>query len=100
MKRRKSSTVIKTILALLIFFSMPESPINASSLAGLKVEYTANPIGIDVEKPRFSWQMVAEDGQRGVYQSAWQIVVSDQEGKVSWDSGKNEGSVSIGIEYS
>lgn len=99
MKRRNSSIVIKITLLLMVIISMPESLLSVSKPTGLRVEYTTNPIGIDVEKPRFSWQMTAEDGQRGVYQSAWQVIVTDQEGRVNWDSGKNEGGISVGIEY-
>lgn len=97
--RRKSSAFVKIVLVILISVSMQESALNAVTLTGLKVEYSSTPIGIDVEKPRFSWQMAAEDNQRNVYQSAWQIIVTDKEGKITWDSRKNEGSVSIGIEY-
>lgn len=100
MKKRRSSALICTMLVLMTFVSMPLSTLSARSVTGLKVEYSSTPIGIDVEKPRFSWQMAAEDDQRGVYQTAWQIIVSDQAGKLAWDSGKKEGSASVGIVYS
>lgn len=99
MRTRKPSAFIRLVLLLLIFTSMRIITLQGSAITGLKVEYTSTPIGIDVEKPRFSWQMKAGEGRRGVYQTAWQIIVTDAEGKVTWDSGKNEGSVSIGTEY-
>lgn len=65
----------------------------------LQVEYEANPLGIDVHQPRFSWQMQAADAQRGQRQSAYQIVVTDEAGKTVWDSQKVNSDVSLAIEY-
>lgn len=65
----------------------------------LQVEYRKEPIGIDVEKPRFSWQMIATDGQRGYFQAAYQIVVSDEQGNKVWDSGKISSGISLGVAY-
>lgn len=65
----------------------------------LKTEYTPTPLGLDEDKPRFSWQMLADDGQRGLGQSAYQILVKDESGKEVWNSGKVTGDVSLGLEY-
>ena len=65
----------------------------------MKVEYTETPLGIDVDKPRFSWQMVVGDNERGYSQKAFQLVVSDAKGKQVWDSGKRETDLSLNIEY-
>ena len=43
----------------------------------LQVEYSDTPLGIDVERPRFGWQMRAPEDERGHSQSAYQIVVTD-----------------------
>jgi alpha-L-rhamnosidase len=40
----------------------------------LKCEYLINPIGIDAQYPRFTWQL--NDNRQGAIQQAWQIVVS------------------------
>jgi alpha-L-rhamnosidase len=91
-----------SIVGLLVSLSsfaglMPDTNVR---IENLMVEYTRTPLGIDVMKPRFSWQMFAPDGARGYSQNAWQIVVKDAEGEVSWDSKKvNDGS-SVGILYS
>lgn len=58
----------------------------------LLTEYLENPLGIDVQQPRLSWQF--EQGVRGARQSAYQIQVADslpvlESGKPNvWDSGK------------
>lgn len=69
------------------------------SLSNLRVEYSKTPLGIDVENPRFSWQMNAPEGERGYFQSAYQIIVKNPEGLVVWDTGKVESDISVGIEY-
>ena len=48
----------------------------------LRCEYLTNPIGIDIRKPRLSWNCVG-----GVRQSAYRIVAKKDEETV-WDSGK------------
>ena len=57
------------------------------------------PLGIDVEKPRFSWQMVVPDTERGYSQKAYQIIVTDETGSLVWDSGKVSSDLSLNIEY-
>jgi alpha-L-rhamnosidase len=61
----------------------PQKPI------GLRCEYLANPIGVDVRQPRFCW--VLEHSERGQKQTAYQILVSTQpacEKSDMWDSEK------------
>lgn len=43
---------------------------NSVFIKKLKVEYAEMPLGIDVERPRFSWQMVVPDTERGYSQKA------------------------------
>ena len=70
---------------------------SVSELSSLKVEYEETPIGIDIEKPRFSWQM--SSSKRSQSQSAYQIIVTDKTGKEVWSSGKTESNISLNIEY-
>ena len=63
----------------------------------LRTEYAETPIGIDVRLPRFSWQMVAS--KRGCFQTAYQLVVSDETGLKVWDSGKIPSKLSLNIKY-
>jgi alpha-L-rhamnosidase len=66
-------------------------------IVNLKVEYTTTPIGIDVEKPRFSWQMEAE--KDGSYQTAYQIIVTNESKQIVWNSGRNSSDLSLNIPY-
>ena len=68
-------------------------------VSNLQVEYRKRPIGIDVTQPRFSWQMVTTADERGYEQTAYQIEVKDSKGNGVWDSGRIEGSASVGIRY-
>ncbi|PMC34694.1 alfa-L-rhamnosidase [Bacillus sp. UMB0899] len=62
----------------------------------LKIEYRENPIGLDVVKPRFSWKLVSKE--QNVLQEAYRIVVS-KGGVDLWDTGINESSNSVLIQY-
>ena len=59
----------------------------------LKCEQETDPIGIETQTPRFSWQLYAPT--RGAVQTAYQIIVSDTPEAVErgtgnvWDSKKN-----------
>lgn len=66
-------------------------------LADLKTEYTKTPLGIDITHPRFSWRMQAKE--RGCYQTAYRVTVTDAEGAVVWDSQKIEQGISLNIRY-
>ncbi len=74
--------------------------VEPTSIVNLKTENTENPIGIDVFKPRFSWQM--DSNVIGQKQTAYQVIVSsDPSCAVAdmWDSGKVDSSNSIEIKY-
>ncbi|MCM1311278.1 MAG: glycoside hydrolase family 78 protein [Bacteroides sp.] len=72
----------------------------AQSVRNLCVEYTETPLGIDVVRPRFSWQLVDKEGSNGLMQTAYRIVVKDEQGRTVWDSGKQNADTSLNIEYS
>jgi len=92
------------MIFVLTTFMSTELPVSAAgvdvAVTHLRVEYKTNPIGIDVEKPRFSWIM--ESDTRGQKQTAYQVLVSTNpnvnNGYV-WDSGKVLSDRSVGIEY-
>lgn len=80
--------------------SLPSAPAATSGLKviGVEVEHQENPLGIDVERPRFGWTLEAPTSH--AVQSAYQIVVSDEAGDaVVWDSGKVESARSFDVEY-
>ena len=62
----------------------------------LRCEYKSNPLGIDTEKPRLSWQLTST--RRGAAQSAYQIQVQDGQDDL-WDSGKVSSDQSIHVPY-
>ena len=63
----------------------------------LKTEYAVTPLGLDVELPRFSWQMESLGAERGLQQTAYQIIVSDEKGNIVWDSGKTQNGFSLNV---
>jgi alpha-L-rhamnosidase len=89
----------KTRILLILFILSFSFGFSQGSISELQVDYQTQPLGIDVEIPRFSWQMVASTSERGISQNAFQIVVTDEKGTVVWDSGKVESDSSLGIPY-
>lgn len=69
----------------------------------LTCEYLKNPSVVDVVQPRLSWINIAEKGERGQMQTAWQIRVATTEKKLKqadlWDSQKVSGEQSNRIVY-
>ncbi len=69
----------------------------------LRCEYRADPLGIDVAKPRLFWKLSAVN--RGAMQKAYRILVASTAEKLSanqgdfWDSGLVTSSDTIQIEY-
>lgn len=63
------------------------------------VEYRTNPLGIDVEFPRFSWK-VTEEG-RNRYQTAYQIQTARDPlfTQPMWDTGRRDGGCSVLVPY-
>jgi alpha-L-rhamnosidase len=72
------------------------------AVKNLRCEYKVDPLGIDVKKPRLSWELVS--AERGVLQTSYEIRVAVSEadlakGNVIWDSGKQASDESIQVEY-
>jgi alpha-L-rhamnosidase len=85
---------------LLLFPVLSFSQVNVENLT---CEFLRNPLAIETENPRLSWQLVSN--QKDVVQHYYQIVVSDDvsdimngNGKI-WDTGKIASKSSILIEY-
>ncbi|MDA4131051.1 MAG: family 78 glycoside hydrolase catalytic domain, partial [Thaumarchaeota archaeon] len=79
---------------------VPSSPIDVIEL---RCEYSKNPLGIDSRIPRLSWCIRSD--RRGTKQSAFQVLVSNSEDKLSadigdiWDSDKTLSNRSFSVEY-
>ncbi len=84
-------------------FAMSAAKQPALRLANLRVEYKRYPLGIDVLRPRLSWEIISNE--RGIKQTAYQVRASLQldglvQGKnLLWDSGKVTSDQSIHVEY-
>lgn len=69
----------------------------------LKCESVVEPVGIDILKPKFSW--ILENRERGQNQTAYQIIVADNNKDIKqnkgnfWDSGKTGSAKSFAIQY-
>ena len=67
------------------------------TVTGLLTDHAADPLGIDEERPRFSWRL--ESDRRGVRQVAYRVTVSVDSRAEVWDSGWVESSRQLGVEY-
>jgi alpha-L-rhamnosidase len=72
----------------------------------LRCEYLEDPMGIDVTKPRLSWQLKAiNSAQRGQKQLAYQVLVASSLEKLKldqgdlWDSGQKFSDQTLHLEY-
>src|SRR5678815_5560859 len=97
--KRLISFVIVLATAMTLQAQKANIPKAQAVIDNLRVEYTQNPIGIDVLHPRFSWQMTAPAGERNYYQASYQIEVKDSKGRAFWNSKKINGSWATGVTY-
>jgi alpha-L-rhamnosidase len=72
--------------------------------ARLTCEYLINPLVVDVLMPRLSWINITGEGDRGQYQTAWEIRVAGSKEKLIgladlWNSGKVESDQSVNVRY-
>ncbi len=69
----------------------------------LTCEYLENPSVVDVSNPRLAWINIADKGERGQSQSAWQVKVASTKEKLTqpdlWDSEKVPSDQSNRVEY-
>ncbi len=66
----------------------------------MRCEYRENPIGLNLPKPRFSWQIVS--AERNFQQAAYHIQVSKGDAsfqELVWDSGKVDSDQSVHLVY-
>ena len=66
------------------------------SVGNLRVENLVQPLGIDTDTPRFSWQILSD--KQDVRQTAYQIIACDDKGEV-WNHGKVESDRQLGPPY-
>jgi len=69
----------------------------------LRCDYAANPLGIDVARPRLSWVLISDE--RAQVQTAYRVLVASNEARLAadqgdlWDSGKVASDQSIHAAY-
>ncbi|MEO7292820.1 MAG: family 78 glycoside hydrolase catalytic domain, partial [Ginsengibacter sp.] len=95
---------MKKIFLILLLFYLNNSFVSAQvQVKNLLCENRTNPIGLDIIKPRFSWQL--ESGKRNLMQSAYEIRVSNdstflsKENSLVWNSGKVLNDQSVHVPY-
>lgn len=96
---KKSIDVLKLFLFILLSGSLSAFAAVKTEVKELICEYQVNPVGIDVLKPRLSWQISSPE--ENVLQTAYEIRVTDQtaKGKQIWTSGKVNSSNSVNVAY-
>lgn len=88
-----------------IVFSIITTSATAQKLSviNLRCEYKQNPIGVDIVKPMFSWEL--QSSQQAVLQTAYRVLVADNAPSLKkntgniWDSKKISSSASIQVMY-
>lgn len=95
---------LKYILLLLTVFTGIKTASAAKIvLQNLHCEMRVNPLGIDADKPRLSWEITGD--ARGLIQTAYQVLVASSAEKLRkdegdlWDSGKINSDQSIMVNY-
>ncbi len=105
MRQKRISILLAAALAVMSTFSAGCGVEKGGDFAvtGLQTETVVNPIGIDAEKPEFSWKMDSE--KRGEMQEKYRIMVASTSEKLEkgnydvWDSGETESGISQQIPY-
>jgi len=96
-------TLLQTIFLLVLFSTMSFVSFSKTQVTKLVTEYHINPIGIDVEIPRLSWQIISDD--ENVMQTSYEIRVANlksdlnKKSKQIWNSGKVASNNSVNIKY-
>ena len=95
---KKNGTIIISLCLLAV-----SSAFAGVRVENLRVEYRANPLGIDVRTPRLSWQL--QSSARGERQTAYRVLVASSSDLLKngqgdlWDSGKVDSDQSIQLRY-
>lgn len=95
--------IIIRILSLFLLLTACEPEPISLKFSNLRLENKVTPLGLDINKPRFSWNIESE--QRGVQQAAYQIIVASSLENIKnntgdvWDSKRIISDKSIQIYY-
>lgn len=93
----------KTLFLFIIIFFLSGKGFSKIKPTQLNCEYRTNPTVVDVLNPRLSWINIAEEGEKGQFQTAWQVRVSSSNEQLDqpdlWDSGKIDSDQSTRVLY-
>lgn len=95
--------LLQTISLIVIISAFSSVTFAKTQVAKLVTEYHVDPIGIDIEKPRLSWQILSDE--KDVMQTAYEIRVADSKSNLSkknkqvWATGKVAGNKSVNVCY-
>ncbi|MGV8096372.1 MAG: family 78 glycoside hydrolase catalytic domain [Mangrovibacterium sp.] len=99
----KQTRFIRFFPLFFLFIGMSSFLFGKTQVTKLVCEYHVNPVGIDVQVPRFSWQMLSEENN--ARQTAYEIRVAGsvddlaKKNKLIWTSGKVNSSQSVNVSY-
>lgn len=100
----RQHTIIIRIMFVLLFLLFPGLTFSQNTgIAHLKTDLQSTPIGYDHQVPEFSW--ILQSAERGTAQTAYEILVSNDQKKLetgtgdNWRSGKVSGNATFGIKY-
>ncbi len=96
---KQSIQVVRLFMLVFMLSSFSAAAAVKTEVKELICEYHTNPLGIDVQKPRLSWQIAS--AEENVLQTAYEIKVTDQtaNGKLLWNSGKVNSAQSVNVAY-
>lgn len=66
-------------------------------LYDFRTEYRENPLGLATKHPRFSWKIASDEND--TIQTSYRILVTDQRGRETWNSGPVQSDQSILVPY-
>ncbi len=103
-----STFSLRTVLGFLLLVGLcgPLAPAATIKVERLRCEYKTDPVGIDVARPRLSWQLAAVDSAaRGLRQTAFHVLVASSPDRLAaddgdlWDSGRTASDQSVHVPY-
>ncbi len=102
-KQAKNAGLVFLVLFYLQFIFLSTKAASSLQPINLRCENLTKPLGIDIKKPGFSWNLISKTGNQT--QSGYELIVSPVESEVEagagkpWKTGKILSSETLNIEY-
>ena len=102
-KRYNTISLIFILLSSSFLFFQNCNTYSDCRIEDLTVEYLSNPLGVDIQQPRFSWKVASE--KRGVKQIGYQLIVGESLKEIkkgigkTWNTEEVPSGKTINIEY-